>query len=121
MHYSKWQLSFAVTLLLCRCEPAVAQTADPQPATPAPVSRDPAFTVRSLSISTGYAFVQLPPITLGGYLPSQALENDLITTAAGDVGWRKSRRGLFFDVDVNAYYSGQVKYSQIGGLGSSGS
>jgi hypothetical protein len=122
MQYSKWHLMLpVVTLLLYAVAPVAAQSADPQPEAAPAVHKEPVFNIRSASVSSGYSFVQLPPITLGGYLPSQALENDLITTGAGEVGWRKTGAGFLYDLDLGGSYTGRVKYSQIDGFGSYGS
>src|SRR3954453_18786048 len=45
--------------------------------------------LRSVSFSTGYTSIKLPPVTLGGYLPSDVLSADLITSGGVDLGWSR--------------------------------
>jgi hypothetical protein len=64
-------------LLLVLANAAVAQTDDDRRG----------FAVREVGLSTGYGWVQLPPITLGGKLPGDVVEADLITNGTVQVDW----------------------------------
>jgi len=77
--------------------------------------------VRSLSISTGYASIQLPPITLGGYLPQDALSADMITNGGADVSWARGRPLSMYAADLTGFYTQRAKYSKISSGGGAGS
>jgi hypothetical protein len=61
--------------------------------------------------------VQLPPITLGGYLPNDVLNEDLITTVSASMGWTVRAKKSYFSVNASGNYTSRIKYSQISALG----
>jgi len=75
---------------------ALAQT---QQTTDASVPPDRGgLALRELSVSSGYGAVQLPPITLGGYLPNDVFQNDLgHLSSSGVSGLCGSGRGSSLD------------------------
>ena len=75
--------------------------------------------VRSVSVSSGYTSVTLPPITLGGYLPQDVLSADLITTVGTDVGWHKGDSRSSYALDLSANYTQRAKFREISSLGGS--
>jgi len=75
------------------------------------------FVVRDMSLSTGYASVQLPPITLGGNLPTDVLNADLITSAAGDLDWRRVTPRTAYIFELFGTYTARGRYSQLSAPG----
>jgi len=75
------------------------------------------FAVRDVSLSTGYASVQLPPITLGGNLPTDVLNADLITTAAADLDWRRLTPRTAYRFELFGTYTARGRYSQLSAPG----
>jgi len=96
--------SVAIALtLVCAPRAAIAQTNDDKGG----------VTVRQVSVSTGYAAVQLPPITLGGYLPIDILNADLITSAAGEIEWRRVTPHTTYGAALFGGYTGRTRYSRL--------
>ena len=75
------------------------------------------FAVRELGLSTGYAWVQLPPITLGGKLPNEVLNADLITSGTVDIGWRRGTSKTTYTFDLFGIYSARTRYSRLSAPG----
>jgi hypothetical protein len=75
------------------------------------------FAVRELSLSTGYASLQLPPITLGGYLPNDILNADLITSGAVEIDWRRVTPRTMYVLDLLGMYTARTRYSQLSAPG----
>jgi hypothetical protein len=75
------------------------------------------FTIRELSLSSGYASVQLPPITLGGNLPNDVLNADLITSGAAEVDWRRVTPRTNYSLDLFGTYTARTRYSQLSAPG----
>jgi hypothetical protein len=97
--------AIAVALLAPVCEQgARAQTNDDRGS----------FAVRELSLSTGYTAVQLPPITLGGYLPDAA---DLITNGTAAIDWRRVTPRTSYLLELFGTYSARAQYSQLNAPG----
>src|SRR5262245_66609393 len=63
------------------------------------------FAIRELSLSTGYAFVQLPPITLNGKLPDGVLSEDLITIGTATADWRRVTARTRYRLDGFGMYT----------------
>jgi hypothetical protein len=80
--------------------------------------RNGGFAVREVSLSSGYTFVQLPPITLGGRLPEDALNEDLITIGAAAVEWRRATSRTTFALDLFGTYTARARYSKLNAPGS---
>lgn len=69
--------------------------------------------VREVSVSTGYGAVQLPPITLGGFLPNDVLHADLVTSGTALIdGSRVTPRSNFW-FELFGAYTGRARYSQL--------
>ena len=77
------------------------------------------FVVREASLSTGYASVQLPPITLGGSLPNDVLNADLITTAAAEIEWRRVTPRTKYTLELSGTYTARARYSGLSAPGAS--
>ena len=75
------------------------------------------FAVRELSLSTGYAFVQLPPITLGGQLPEGVLSEDLITMGTATVDWRRVTAHTRYRLDAFGMYTARTNYPRLSAPG----
>jgi hypothetical protein len=75
------------------------------------------FAVRELSLSTGYASVQLPPITLGGNLPTDILNADLITSGAAEIDWRRVTPRTEYMLTLHGTYTARTRYSQLSAPG----
>src|SRR5262249_58401267 len=73
--------------------------------------------VRQVSVSSGYASVQLPPITLGGNLPNDVLSADLITTATAEIDWRRVTPRTQFALDLAGTYTARSRYSKLSAPG----
>ena len=101
------RIAFAVTLSLLPTAGAVAQTTEDKGG----------FAIRQVNVSTGYGFVQLPATTLGGYVPTDVLNADLITTAAADVEWRRIARQSTYRLGLFGTYTGRTRYSQLNAPG----
>ena len=82
-------------------------------------SRDGAngLSVREVGISTGYATVQLPPITLGGELPTDALDADLIAIATAAIDWRHETPRTTSVLDLSGTFTGRARYSSLNAPG----
>jgi hypothetical protein len=79
------------------------------------------FAVRELGLSTGYAWVQLPPITLGGKLPNDVLNEDLITSGTVDIDWRRDTSRTTYSFDLFGMYSTRTRYSRLSAPGADAS
>jgi hypothetical protein len=75
------------------------------------------FGVREVSLSTGYASLQLPPITLGGTLPNDVLNADLISTAAAQIDWRRVRPRTIYVLELGGTYTARTRYTQLSAPG----
>lgn len=75
------------------------------------------FAVRELSLSTGYAFVQLPPITLNGQLPDGVLSEDLITMGTATVDWRRVTAHTRYRLDAFGMYTLRTNYPRLSAPG----
>lgn len=71
------------------------------------------FTVRELSVSSGYAFVDLPPITLGGYLPNQIFQEDLVTSGTAAIDWSHVTNRALYNLNLFGTYTARTKYSEL--------
>lgn len=88
-------------------------------AQPEPSDRPEAgLVLREISVTSGYASLQLPPVTLGGGLPNDILQNDLVTSVQTNLGWSKvARNGSVLSFDVTGMYTARVKYSSMNAAG----
>jgi hypothetical protein len=75
------------------------------------------FAVREVSVASGYAVVQLPPVTLGGYLPNDILDEDLITSAEAAIEWRHVTPLTRYRLDLAGAYTGRTRYSALSAPG----
>jgi hypothetical protein len=75
------------------------------------------FNVRELSVSTGYVFVQLPPITLGGGLPDGVLNEDLITIGTATIDWQRVTARTRFRLDAFGMYTARTFYPRLSAPG----
>lgn len=71
------------------------------------------FAVREVSLSTGYGAVQLPPITLGGFLPDDVLDVDLVTSGAARVDWSRATPRTHSRLELFGAYTGRARYSRL--------
>ena len=71
------------------------------------------FAVREVSLSTGYAAVQLPPITLSGFLPNDVLSVDLITSGTAQIDWRRVTPHTTYRFELFGAYTARARYSQL--------
>lgn len=71
------------------------------------------FAIRELSVSTGYVFVDLPPITLGGQLPDGVLSQDLITIGTATVDWRRVTARTRYRLDAFGMYTARTYYPRL--------
>jgi hypothetical protein len=84
---------------------AVARAAGAQTA-----GSDSGVWIREARVSTGYASVQLPPVTLGGVLPTDVLTADLITTASMRIDWQRVGPQTEYKLDASGVYTTQAHY-----------
>jgi hypothetical protein len=75
------------------------------------------FRVREVSLSTGYASVQLPPITLGGYTPNDILNADLITRGTAAIDWRRVTSRTTYRLDLFGTYTARTRYARLSAPG----
>jgi hypothetical protein len=75
------------------------------------------FAVREVSLSTGYASVQLPPITLDGVVPNEVLNADLIATGAGAIDWRRVTPRTTYTFELFGTYTARTRYAQLSAPG----
>jgi hypothetical protein len=75
------------------------------------------FAIREVSLSTGYASVQLPPITLGGYTPNDVLNADLITTGTAAIDWRRVTSRTRYTLELFGMYTTRALYSRLSAPG----
>jgi hypothetical protein len=75
------------------------------------------FVVRELSVSTGYGSVELPPITLQGYLPNDVLNADLITTGTAAIDWQRITSGTRYRFQLFSVYTARARYSGLNAPG----
>jgi hypothetical protein len=71
------------------------------------------FSFREISLSTGFGSVQLPPVTLGGFLPLDVLHEDFLATGAADVTWYRVRPRTRIGLELFGAYTARSKYSQL--------
>ena len=71
------------------------------------------FAVRELSVSTGYVFVQLPPITLGGQPPDGVLNEDLITMGTATIDWQRVTARTRYRLDAFGMYTARTFYPRL--------
>ena len=71
------------------------------------------FTVRELSLSSAYASVQPPPITLGGNLPPDILDVDLLTTGTAAIDWRRVTPRTRYLFELFGAYTAHTQYRQL--------
>jgi hypothetical protein len=69
--------------------------------------------LRELTVSSGYGAVQLPPITLGGYLPNDVFQNDLVTSASAAIDWRHNGRRTSYALDLFGAYTARERFSEL--------
>jgi hypothetical protein len=75
------------------------------------------FTVHELSVSTGYATIQLPPISLDGVLPSEVLNADLIATGTAVIDWRKVRPRTMYSAELSGTYTARGRFTRLSAPG----
>ncbi len=75
------------------------------------------FAVRELSLSIGYGSVRLPPITLGGYLPPDALHEDVITSGTAAIDWRRVTARTRYTFDLLGTYTARARFSRLSAPG----
>ena len=73
--------------------------------------------IKEARVSTGYASVQLPPVTLGGVPPVDELSADLITTASITIDWRRVRPLTEYTLEASGEYATRVRYSPLSAPG----
>jgi hypothetical protein len=71
------------------------------------------FSIGELELSSGYTSVQLPPITLGGHLPNDALNADLITSADAEVDWRRFTPQTRYLLVLSGRYTARARYTPL--------
>ena len=71
------------------------------------------FLVRELSLTSGYTSVQLPPITLGGQLPSGVLDADVITSGTAAIDWRRVTPRTRYTLELFGTYTARARYSRL--------
>lgn len=107
-----WPAAIAVALLVCTLE----NRARAQSQTQNNEDRG-GFAVRQVSLSTGYAFVELPPITLGGMLPGDVLDEDLMASGTVAIdGWRITPRTRY-TLNLFGVYTARARYAQLSAPG----
>jgi len=74
------------------------------------IGSDSGVWVREARVSTGYAWVQLPPVTLGGVLPTDVLTADSITTASMTIDWRRVGPQTEYGLEASGVYSTRAYY-----------
>lgn len=77
------------------------------------------FTVREISLSTGYASVQLPPATLGGFVPNDILNEDVITSGTAAVEWRRITPLGRYTLGLSGTYTARSRYPDLNAPGGS--
>src|SRR5262245_37369084 len=77
--------------------------------------------LRSVSISTGYTAVQLPPVTLGGFLPNDVFGADLITSSGVDLSWNRSTARTTLGASFAGTYTMRAKYPGMNSFGTNAS
>lgn len=75
------------------------------------------FAVRELSVSSGYTAVQLPPITLGGILPIDGLDEDLISSGAADITWRRATPRTEYMLELSGTYTARARFMKLSAPG----
>src|ERR1039457_7216770 len=103
----------ATTLLILLSAGATASAQDS-----ADAQRDAGgLVLRSVTLSTGYTAVQLPPVTLGGFLPNDVFGADLITTGGVGLSWNHSTARTTIDGSFGGTYTTRAKYSNLNSFG----
>jgi hypothetical protein len=105
-------LSTATVLAACLLGGEVALAQSPPAERP-----ESGLLLRDVSIATGYSFLKLPPVTLGGTVPSQVLENDLITSSEVGLGWNRAGRSSILSFDLSGIYTARAKYTNMNSAG----
>lgn len=75
------------------------------------------ITVREVSLSTGYASVRLPPVTLGGQLPDDILEDDVITSGTAAIQWRHVAARTRYTLDLLGAYTARTRFPELNAPG----
>jgi hypothetical protein len=75
--------------------------------------------LREARVSSGYASVQLPPVTLGGVPPTDVLTADVITTASMTIDWRRVSPQTEYALDASGVYTTRTRYWPLNAPGSS--
>ena len=70
-----------------------------------------------VSVGGGYAFVQLPPVTLSGTIPQEILQEDLIATTQVGLRWLRPTPRSQMTFTLDGTYVGRIKYSEISAFG----
>jgi hypothetical protein len=100
----QWRAVIAALVLMASLQSAAhAQTADEKGG----------FSIGQLELSSGYASVQLPPITLGGHLPNDALNADLITSGDVEVDWRRLAPQTQYLLVLTGRYAARARYTAL--------
>jgi hypothetical protein len=73
--------------------------------------------IRQVSLSTGYTFVELPPIALGGMVPADVLAQDLMTSGTVAIDWWRVTPRTRYMLDVFGTYTARTRYSQLNAPG----
>jgi hypothetical protein len=66
-----------------------------------------------LGLSSAYASVQLPPITLGGNLPPDVLDADLLTTGTAAIDWRRVTPRTRYLLELFGGYTAHAQYRHL--------
>jgi hypothetical protein len=97
----------------------IASAVDTAHAQSPPTPRDSAgLQLRQLSVGSGFMSMQLPPITLGGYLPTDVSEG-MVSNGEGELGWNLTHRDSAFALAAAGSYTRRVKYSNASDFGGS--
>jgi hypothetical protein len=73
--------------------------------------------LQSVSLGTGYSDVELPPLTLGGSLPRNALDEDLISVVGIGLGWTRTTSATSVVFGLSGTYTNRIRYSEISAAG----
>jgi len=75
------------------------------------------FSIGEAELSSGFASVQLPPVTLGGRLPNDVLNADLITSGELEVDWRSFTPQTRYLLVLFGRYAARARYSALSAPG----
>jgi hypothetical protein len=95
----------------------VLMTASATPARAQARGEKGGVTVREVSLSTGYASVQLPPATVGGFVPNDILNEDFVTTGKTDVEWLRVTPFSRCTLGLSGTYTARSRYSELNAPG----